>query len=76
MLKLKRINLLTKHDKIHNKSEHECCDHIQKYKKDDLCWEEGDIFRGVVVCILGGESWDGEEEGEIGKDRVGSVGIY
>jgi hypothetical protein len=30
----------------------------------------------VVVCILGGESWDGEEEGEIGKDRVGSVGIY
>ena len=34
----------------------------QKLKKDDLCWEEGDIFKGVVVCSLGGESWDGEEK--------------
>jgi hypothetical protein len=25
---------------------------------------------------LGGESWDGEEEGEIGEDRVDNVGIY
>jgi len=41
-------------------SEHGCCDHVQKYKKDDLCWEEVDIFRGwVLVCSLGGESWDG-----------------
>jgi len=23
-----------------------------------------------------GESWDGEEEGEIGEERVGKVGIY
>jgi len=23
-----------------------------------------------------GESWDGEEEGEIGEERVGRVGIY
>jgi len=22
------------------------------------------------------ESWDGEEEGEIGEERVGRVGIY
>jgi hypothetical protein len=27
MLKLKKIDLLTKNDKIHNKSEHGCCDH-------------------------------------------------
>jgi len=24
----------------------------------------------VVVCSLGGESWDGEEEGEKGDERV------
>jgi hypothetical protein len=30
------------------------------------CVEKRGIFlRGVVVCSLGGESWDGEEEGEI-----------
>jgi len=23
-----------------------------------------------------GESWDGEEEGEIGEERVGRVGIH
>ena len=34
MLKLKRIDLLTKNDKIHNG----CCDHVQKYKKlECLC---------------------------------------
>jgi len=27
MLKLKKIDLLTKNDKIHNKLEHGCCDH-------------------------------------------------
>ena len=27
MLKLKKIDLLTKYDKIHNKLEHRCCDH-------------------------------------------------
>jgi len=30
----------------------------------------------VVGCSLGGESWDGEEEGEIEEERVGKVGIY
>jgi len=29
----------------------------------------------VVGCSLGGESWDGEEEGEI-EERVGRVGMY
>ena len=27
MLKLKKIDLLTENDKIHNKSEHGCCDY-------------------------------------------------
>ena len=30
----------------------------------------------VVGYSLGGESWDGEEEGEIEEERVGRVGIY
>ena len=30
----------------------------------------------MVVCSLGGESWDGKEEGEIGKERVERVVIY
>ena len=33
------------------------------------------MWRGVVVCSLGGESWDEEEEGEI-EERVGRVVIY
>jgi len=36
----------------------------------------GFFFGGVVVCSLGGESWDGEEEAEIGEERVGRVVIY
>jgi len=47
----------------------------QKLKKDDLCREEGDIFSGVVICSLGGESNDEEEEGEIGEESVGRVVI-
>ena len=35
MLKLKRIDLLTKNDKIHK---NKYCDHVQKYKKlECLC---------------------------------------
>jgi hypothetical protein len=35
------------------------------------------IFLGVVVvCSLGGESWDEEEEGERGEGMVGRVVIY
>jgi hypothetical protein len=30
----------------------------------------------VVVCSLGGESWDGEEEEEIGEEMVDKVVIY
>jgi hypothetical protein len=38
--------------------------------------KRGIFFFGVVVCSLGGESWDGEEEGEIGEETVGIVVIY
>jgi hypothetical protein len=34
------------------------------------------FFWGVVVCSLGGKSWDGEEEGEIEEEMVGRVVIY
>jgi hypothetical protein len=30
----------------------------------------------VVGCSLGGERWEGEEEGEIEEESVGRVGIY
>jgi hypothetical protein len=41
------------------------------------CAEKREIFfRGLVVCNLGGERWDGEEEGEIREERVGRVVIY
>ena len=30
----------------------------------------------MVICNLGGESWDGEEEGEIREERVSKVVIY
>jgi hypothetical protein len=41
------------------------------------CVEKRGIFlEGVVVCSLGGESWDGEEEGEIREQRVDRVVIY
>jgi hypothetical protein len=42
------------------------------------CAQKRDIFFFwvVVVCSLGGESWDGEEDGEIGEERVGRVVIY
>ena len=74
MLKLKKIDLLTKNDKIHNKSEHGCYDH-KSYRKM-IFVEKGGYFQWEVVCSLGGESWDGEEEGEKGEERVDRVVIY
>jgi len=35
----------------------------------------GIFFRGGWLFAVG-ESWDGEEEGEIGEERVGRVGIH
>ena len=36
---------------------------------------EGDFFLRGGWLFAVGESWDGEEEGEIGEERVGRVGI-
>jgi hypothetical protein len=43
MLKLKKIDLLTKNDKIHNKSEHGCCDH-KSYRKMTCVEKRGWLF--------------------------------
>jgi len=60
MLKLKRIDLLTKNDKIHKNG---CCDHVQKYKKlECLCWEDGRV--GMGGCLQFGK-------GEVGWGRRG-----
>jgi hypothetical protein len=36
----------------------------------------GRFFLGGGWLFVVRESWDGEEEGEIGEERVGRVGIY
>jgi 3'-phosphoadenosine 5'-phosphosulfate sulfotransferase len=47
-------------------------------RKMSACVEKMGIFLGgwVVVCSLGGESWDVEEEEEIEEERVGRVWVY
>ena len=42
------------------------------------CVEKMVFFFGMgeVVCSLGGESWDVEEEGEIEEETVGRVVMY
>jgi len=77
MLKFKKIELLTKTDKKSiGKSEHECCDKkTSRYMT--CCSEKREIFfLGGRWFFAVGESWDEEEEGEIGKDRVEWEGIY
>jgi hypothetical protein len=51
----------------------------QNFKKYNLlCWYEEDFFFGGEGGWLfaDGESWDEEEEGEIGDERVGRAVIY
>jgi hypothetical protein len=77
MLILKRIDLLTKNDKIYKNG---CCDHVQKLRNLSACVEKRGELGWVVGCNLGGERWDGEkegeEEGETEEESVGIVGIY
>jgi hypothetical protein len=60
-----------------NCSENGCCNHVRKYKKLELLVvRRGGELGWVVDCSLGGESWDGEEEGEIEEEStVGRVGM-
>ena len=65
MLKLKRIDLLTKNDKIHK---NRCCDHRSTRKM--ICVEKRGIFlEGWLFAVCDGE-------GEIREERVGNVVIY
>ena len=75
MLKLKKIDLLIKNDKIHKKR-------ILWPRTRNLsaCVEKSGELGWVVGCILGGERWDGkekkEEEGETEEESVGRGGTY
>jgi hypothetical protein len=41
------------------------------------CVEKRGLYLGgVIVCSLGGESWDEKKEGEIGEEMVSRVVIY
>ena len=40
------------------------------------CVEKRGELGWVAGCSLGGERWDGEEEGETEEESVGIVGIY
>jgi hypothetical protein len=76
MLKFKKIELLTKTYKIRRQIRTRML-WPQNLKKYDLCWEEGDFFFGWGGWLFAvGESWDEEEEGEMGEERVGRVVIY
>jgi len=77
MLKFKKIELLTKTDK--NPSVNPNTDAVTRRLQD--IWLV--VLRRGRICFLGGrwlfavgESWDEEEEGEIGKDRFEFEGIY
>jgi len=59
------------------KSKHGCCDH-KTSRNITCCADMRKIFffgRGGWL-FADGESWDEEEEGEIGDERVGRAVIY
>jgi hypothetical protein len=60
MIKSIRTDVVTPYKSIRNLSA--CVE-----KRGELGW--------MVGCSLGGERWDGEEEGEIEEDSVGRVRI-
>jgi len=60
MIKSTRTDVVTTYKSIRNLS---AC----VKKRRELGW--------VVGCSLGGERWDGEEEGETEEESVGRVGI-
>jgi hypothetical protein len=59
MLKFKKIELLTKIDKICRKSEHGCCDH-KTSRNITSCADMREIFFGGRGgwLFVDGESWD------------------
>jgi len=58
------------------KSEHGCCDH-KTSRNITCCADMRKIFFFWGRWLFAdGESWDEEEEGEIGEERVGRAVIY
>jgi hypothetical protein len=60
MIKSTRTNIVTRYKSIRNLS---------------ACVEKSGELRWVVGCSLGGERWDGKEEGETEEESVGRGGI-
>ena len=62
MLKLKRLDLLIKNDKIYKNG---YCDHVQKYKKlECLCWEERESWDGWLAAVWEGRGGMGKKKGK------------
>jgi len=76
MLKFKKIELLTKSDK--NPSVNQNTDAVTRRLQDIwlVVLRRGRFFLGGRWLFAVRESWDEEEEGEIGEDRVECEGIY
>jgi len=72
------IDLLTKNDKIHNKliGKRMLWPRTKVQETWVLVLGKGGELGRVVGWSLGGESWDGKEEGEIEEERVGKVLIF
>ena len=68
MLKLKKIDLLTKNDKIHNKSEHGCCDH-KSYRKMTFVEKRGVFLGGGCLQLGRGELGWGRWRNKRGESR-------
>jgi len=52
------------------------CDHVQSIRNLSACVEISGELGWVVGCNLGGEMWEGKEEGETEKESVGKGGVY
>jgi hypothetical protein len=61
--------------KSFGKSEHGCCDH-KTSRNITCCADMREIFVWGGWLFADGESWDEEEEEEIGDERVGRAVIY
>jgi hypothetical protein len=75
MLKLKRIDLLTK--KMIKSTRNGYCDHVQDIRNLSACVENIEELGWVVDCSLGGERWDRKEkEGKTEEESVSRWGGY
>jgi fructose/tagatose bisphosphate aldolase len=52
------------------------CDHVQSIRNLSACVENNRELGWVVGYSLGGERWEGKEEGETEEESVGRGGVY